>query len=122
MRNIILSAASLIVVGGLAMAASVPVHAQSQTGVALNCGTNFCEAAVSSPASPQPFKYSWSYTGIMHSNGPLRCGTRISTCGFYCNIPYSDRITMHVSVADANGARVGTASANAVCDGSVGTR
>ncbi|MDO1527522.1 hypothetical protein QMK61_01650 [Fulvimonas sp. R45] len=116
---------SVAVSGAMAMVGIVPkAYAQSQTGVSLSCGTNFCQASVSSPGSPLPFTYSWSYTGTAHLVAPFSCNGRLQqhsgSCRFLCQQPYSDHITMHVSVSDANGAFLGSASANAICDGSAG--
>lgn len=113
--------ASVVVSSAMAMIGVVPkAQAQSQTGVALSCTTNYCQASVTSPGSPLPFTYNWSYTGTAHLSAPFGCnGRRLShggSCSFFCVQPYSDRITMHVGVSDANGAYVGEASANAVCD------
>ncbi|MFK2930297.1 hypothetical protein [Dyella agri] len=116
---------SIVATGAVATFGVIPkAHAQSQTGVALSCGTNICQATVTSPGSPLPFTYNWSFSGIAHLAAPFSCNGKLlqhsGSCRFQCLQPYSDRITMHVSVSDANGAYLGDASANAVCNGSVG--
>jgi hypothetical protein len=117
--------ASMILSGGIALFATVPaVHAQS-TGVSLSCGTNYCQASASSPGSPTPFRYNWSFSGIAHLTAPFACdkdgllGHR-PTCMFHCYQPYQDHIIMHVTAVDATGAYIGEASAGALCNGSIG--
>ena len=117
-KKVILSVATLAL-GALAFGAPV-AHAQSSSSVTLDCGNNYCMASASSPSSPTPFSYNWSYSGLAHMTHPLNCNGRFggSSCTFLCYQPYEDHITMHVSVADANGALIGSASANAICNGS----
>ena len=117
--------ASMILSGTLSLVVMVPTaHAQS-TGVALSCGTNYCQATASSPGSPTPFQYDWTYSGTAHLSAPFACdGNGLlghkASCSFHCNQPYQDHITMHVTVADASGAYIGEATAGALCNGSVG--
>lgn len=125
MQRTSFAAASMVALVALGMSSFAPVaHAQS-TGVALSCGTNYCQASASSPGSPTPFQYTWSYTGTAHLSAPFACNANgplghKSSCTFHCYIPYQDHITMHVSVVDAAGGFVGDASAAAICDGSPG--
>jgi hypothetical protein len=125
MQKLSFMLASVVAFTGLVLVSVAPaVHAQS-TGVALSCGTNFCQATASSPASPTPFQYTWSYTGTAHLSAPFRCNNdgplgHKSSCGFRCYQPYQDHITMHVNVVDAAGTFIGDASAGALCNGSIG--
>jgi len=110
----------------LGMSVVSPRAEAQTTGVALSCGTNYCQASASSPGSPTPFKYTWSYTGTAHLSSPFTCNANgplghKSSCTFHCYVPYEDHITMHVSVVDAAGTYIGDASAAAICDGSTGS-
>lgn len=117
--------ASTIVSAAFGLVGMVPTaHAQS-TGVALSCDTNYCEATASSPGSPTPFRYNWSFSGIAHLSSPFGCDSNgllghRATCSFHCYIPYQDHIIMHVTVMDAAGTYLGEASSGALCNGSVG--
>lgn len=113
---------ALLMTSALAMS-PMKVHAQSTVG--LNCGTNSCQAVVSSSGAATPLQYAWSFTGTAHFvtglNGktPFTVCNRFKTsaCNFVCYVPYQDHITVHVSVADKNGVYIGDASAGAICNG-----
>ena len=117
--------ASIVLSGAFGLWATAPAaHAQS-AGVALSCGVNVCDATASSPGSPTPFVYNWSYTGTAHLNSPFHCNNsgllgHKAQCTFQCLQPYEDHITMHVTVLDAAGAYIGDASAGAICNGTPG--
>jgi hypothetical protein len=117
--------ASIVLSGvfGLFAVASA-AHAQS-TGVALLCGVNVCDATATSPGSPTPFTYNWSFSGTAHLSAPFHCNNsgllgHKAECTFQCLQPYQDHIIMHVTALDATGAYIGEASAGAVCNGSPG--
>ncbi len=115
--------ASVLLSGTFGVFAMVPsAHAQSSS-VTLSCDTNFCQASATSPNSPTPFQYNWTYTGIAHLTAPFACDKNgllghKSTCSFTCYQPYQDHIIMHVTVSDATGAYIGDASSGAICNGS----
>jgi len=119
LASIVLSAAAF----GLSTLAPA-VHAQS-TGVALSCDVNVCNATATSPGSPTPFVYDWSFTGTAHLAAPFHCNNsgllgHKAQCSFQCLQPYNDHIIMKVTVLDATGAYIGDASSGAICNGTPG--
>ena len=118
--------ASIVISGASSLFAWAPqVQAQS-AAVALSCGVNVCDATASSPGSPSPFQYDWSFSGTAHLSSPFHCNNagplgHKAECTFQCFQPYQDRIIMHVTVLDAVGTYIGEASAGAVRNGSAGS-
>jgi len=117
-------ASILVLSGALGIGAMAPAHAQTAS-VGLTCDVNICQASAVSPGSPTPFVYNWSYTGVMHLSSPFRCDStgpmgHKATCMFQCYQGYQDRVMMNVTVVDAAGALIGTASSGAVCNGTTG--
>ncbi|WP_430390805.1 hypothetical protein [Dyella sp. 20L07] len=102
------------VIAGLALAPA-PVQAQSGS-VGLDCsGSDICNVmSVSSPGSPLPLHYAWSF----NSNNtdaiyPANCTDR-DGCMFYCP-KRPGRIQVSVTVSDANYQFIGSASTMASC-------
>lgn len=111
----------LLTLGGLGMSVFSPRTEAQATGVALSCVTNYCQAAVR--GLPRRSSTRGHSPGKAHPRSPFTCNSdgllgHKSSCVFHCYTPYQDRITMHVSVADASGAYIGDASAAAICNGS----